>query len=422
MVTARALPTYPHAVLPPRTIGVLACVALLAGLAPSPVSAANDPGALARQIREASAELSQANAKVRRSLEALATVQERLDTARERLRRARAEEATARTEAAEATAAAASARAAIAAIKNRKREVQGRIDAANAQVGTLVRAIYQQGPLAQVSAVLEAKNPGELTATVAAVTSVVRTQETAQTELNEALADLRYEQQRERDLAAQALEDEQLAQKRLDDAEAARREAQDAAGEVADLVDERRDALADARSHRDDVAAELEELRKEQERLQRESEQASGASTDPAPDPGRGFTWPVSGARLTGLTGPRIHPVYGYRSCHTGIDLGAGSGTPIRATASGTVASVRNGGPYGLHTLITHGGGIASFYAHQSRTAVSPGERVREGEVIGYVGSTGWSTGPHLHFEIHVNGRPYDPRGWFGSAKRAVGC
>lgn len=394
---------------------------LVAGVQ-APASGAKDPGSLARQIREASAELSQANAKVRRSLEALARVQERLDAARDRLRTARAEEASARSEAAEATAAAAAAREAIRGIRERKRDVQGRIDAANAQVGTLVRAIYRQGPLAQVSAVLEARDPGELTATVAAVASVARTQEAARLELSSALADLRYEQQRERDLAAQALDDEALAQQRLDDAERARQEAEDAAGEVAGLAEERRDALADARSHRDDVARELEELREEQERLQRESEEASGASTDPAPDPGRGFTWPVGGARLTGLTGPRIHPVYGYRSCHTGIDLAAGTGTPIRATASGTVVSVRNGGPYGLHTLVTHGGGIASFYAHQSRTAVRPGERVREGEVIGYVGSTGWSTGPHLHFEIHVNGRPHDPRGWFGGSKRAVGC
>jgi murein DD-endopeptidase MepM/ murein hydrolase activator NlpD len=120
--------------------------------------------------------------------------------------------------------------------------------------------------------------------------------------------------------------------------------------------------------------------------------------------------------------GSRIHPVYGYRSCHTGVDLGAPSGTPIRVTAAGVVVANASGGPYGNHTLVSHGNGLFSMYAHQSRFGAEEGQSVEAGQVIGYVGSTGYSTGPHLHFEIHVGGTPYDPMGWFGGEKVPVSC
>jgi murein DD-endopeptidase MepM/ murein hydrolase activator NlpD len=135
-----------------------------------------------------------------------------------------------------------------------------------------------------------------------------------------------------------------------------------------------------------------------------------------------GLAWPAPGAPVSGNVGPRIHPVYGYRSCHTGTDIGAGGGSPILAAEDGVVVSIQNGGPYGLHTLIQHGSGISTMYAHQSSTSVSVGQKVKKGQVIGQVGSTGWSTGPHLHFEVHVNGTPYDPMGWFGGTKGPVGC
>jgi murein DD-endopeptidase MepM/ murein hydrolase activator NlpD len=89
---------------------------------------------------------------------------------------------------------------------------------------------------------------------------------------------------------------------------------------------------------------------------------------------------------------------------------------------SGVVALIQSGGPYGLHTLIAHGDRVSSFYAHQSRSVVAVGQLVKQGDVIGYVGSTGWVTGPHLHFEMHVDGQPYDPMGWFGGAKTAIRC
>ena len=149
---------------------------------------------------------------------------------------------------------------------------------------------------------------------------------------------------------------------------------------------------------------------------------ASGGRGDLPATKSGGFLWPVPGARVTGGVGPRVHPVYGYRSCHTGLDMGAAAGTPIRTTAAGVVVANATGGPNGNNTLISHGEGVYSMYAHQSRFAAQEGQQVAAGEVIGYVGSTGYSTGPHLHFEIRVGGTPYNPMGWFGEKKAPVNC
>jgi murein DD-endopeptidase MepM/ murein hydrolase activator NlpD len=117
---------------------------------------------------------------------------------------------------------------------------------------------------------------------------------------------------------------------------------------------------------------------------------------------------PVSGPVTSGF-GYRVHPIHGTRRLHGGIDYGAPTGTPIRAAESGTVVTAGSMGGYGITVVINHGGGKSTLYAHQSRLAVSNGQQVSRGQVIGYVGSTGVSTGPHLHFEVRINGSPVNP-------------
>jgi murein DD-endopeptidase MepM/ murein hydrolase activator NlpD len=119
---------------------------------------------------------------------------------------------------------------------------------------------------------------------------------------------------------------------------------------------------------------------------------------------------PVPGARITSNFGSRYHPIFHEWRTHTGVDFGAGSGTPIRAAADGEVAFAGARGGYGNATILDHGGSLATLYAHQSAILVRPGQAVRRGQVIGRVGSTGYSTGPHLHFEVRVAGTPVDPR------------
>ena len=118
--------------------------------------------------------------------------------------------------------------------------------------------------------------------------------------------------------------------------------------------------------------------------------------------------YPVSGAIISPF-GWRIHPILGYRKFHTGVDFGVGYGTPIRAADSGTVIYSTWMGGYGNVIIVDHGDGLSTLYAHQSSVAVGTGARVTRGQTVGYVGSTGFSTGPHLHFEVRVNGNPVDP-------------
>lgn len=120
---------------------------------------------------------------------------------------------------------------------------------------------------------------------------------------------------------------------------------------------------------------------------------------------------PVSGARLTSRFGMRGHPILGYTRMHQGVDFGAPAGAPILAAGDGTVEFMGRGGGYGNLVRIRHGGDLSTAYAHMSRFArgLRQGIRVRQGQVIGYVGATGLATGPHLHYEVHRNGRPVNP-------------
>ena len=117
---------------------------------------------------------------------------------------------------------------------------------------------------------------------------------------------------------------------------------------------------------------------------------------------------PVPGTISSGF-GPRIHPIHGYSLMHNGVDMNAGSGQAIVSAASGTVIYAGVKGGYGNTIIVDHGGGMVTLYAHQSKFAVSTGQSVKRGQTIGYVGSTGVSTGPHLHFEVRVGGNPVNP-------------
>ena len=107
-----------------------------------------------------------------------------------------------------------------------------------------------------------------------------------------------------------------------------------------------------------------------------------------------------------------MHPITGSVRWHTGVDLAAPTGTPIRAAAGGRVFSATARGGYGLTVVLDHGKATATVYAHMSRMAVDAGDKVKRGQVIGFVGSTGFSTGPHVHFEVRQYGRPDNPFNW----------
>lgn len=121
--------------------------------------------------------------------------------------------------------------------------------------------------------------------------------------------------------------------------------------------------------------------------------------------------WPVSG-EITSPYGYRTHPIWGTTIYHSGIDIGVDEGTPVHAADGGTVAWSGWMGGYGYAVVIDHGNGMSTLYGHNSELAVSEGQYVGKGQVIAYAGSTGNSTGPHVHFEVRISGDPVDPMGY----------
>jgi murein DD-endopeptidase MepM/ murein hydrolase activator NlpD len=129
---------------------------------------------------------------------------------------------------------------------------------------------------------------------------------------------------------------------------------------------------------------------------------------------------PIEGFRFTSAFGMRDHPVVGGRRAHKGIDLAAPTGTPIYATADGMVSKAEWFSSYGLYVSLEHGGEIQTRYGHMSRLNVASGQQVRKGDLIGYVGSTGRSTGPHLHYEVRVAGQAVNPMPYMQSEMLAA--
>ncbi len=169
-----------------------------------------------------------------------------------------------------------------------------------------------------------------------------------------------------------------------------------------------RSLLASYEAEIEEIEVEIASLEKEQSSIKKliaERARAAGAA------PGS-LVRPVPGGISSGF-GPRIHPIYGYSLMHNGVDMNGGMGQQIAAAAGGIVFFAGVKGGYGNSIMIDHGGGMVTLYAHQSRFAVSHGQKVSTGQVIGYVGSTGVSTAPHLHFEVRINGNPVNPTKYF---------
>ena len=205
--------------------------------------------------------------------------------------------------------------------------------------------------------------------------------------------------ERRRQLAAETI------LRRRDDIAASRDRLATAQGDLRSARNGRRTILARVRTSRRSAQEDLAAMEREQSRIRSQLAGGPGVSAGPVKRGSGRFIYPTNGT----FTSP-----FGMRwgRLHAGIDIAAPVGTPIRAVDSGRVAIAGPTGGYGNYTCIQHGGGISTCYGHQSRIGVSVGSSVSQGQVIGAVGNTGNSTGPHLHFEVRVGGNPVNPMGY----------
>lgn len=418
-----------------RAVALISSVVLALGVAalgPASADTEQDKEKVDAAVAAAGDDLRAANAEVDKAIKDLEEVRRLLPAAREELIAARAEATVA--EEADLAAQAELEQATAAAIRaeQERAEVEFQIQDLQSRVGNLARAVYQNGAFADFDLLITARTPGELSDRAQALEAVSRANNQTLAQMAGTRAELALKEARLEVLRQQVDDKRQRAAISLAEANIARDKAAAAKLKVDLLVAQKATALDVAASERAKVLKQYKSVQAEQQRIaallakQAAAEAARlarGGSLSFVPTDVEGFQWPIAGVEVGQGVGPRVHPVYGYRSCHTGVDMGAPSGTPIRSTAAGIVVINATGGPYGNHTLISHGNGLFSMYAHQSRFGAEEGQKVKKGDVIGYVGSTGYSTGPHLHFEIHVGGTPYNPLGWFGAGdKEPVRC
>lgn len=202
---------------------------------------------------------------------------------------------------------------------------------------------------------------------------------------------------READVLRQLEDQRTQVQEYRDAMEVAERELAEELTKLEDLLAEVTSQISGYEGHVDRLEQESREIQLEILRRQVREGRAPGK-----------LAWPVDG-RVTSPFGWRIHPILGGRRLHTGIDLGSVSGVPIHAAANGVVILAEVWGGYGRTVVIDHGGGLSTLYAHQSSIAASRGDEVLAGDVVGYIGCSGYCTGPHLHFEVREVGAPVDP-------------
>ena len=265
-----------------------------------------------------------------------------------------------------------------------------------------VRTTYEQGEISYLEVLLNSSSFSDLLSRMEIITSLMDYNQKVGDEYTAAKEDI--EQKRD-DL--QQTQDEQK-----DYEENLNYKVEDLAAseaEQAALQESIEAYKAESEAEYDRIAAEMQSVSDQIAELSRQS-----AANGSVPAGDGTLIWPTPSCTTNSSAyGWRIHPIYGTMKFHAGEDIPAGYGADILAAASGTVVTAGWVSGYGNYTVIDHGGGMMTAYGHQSQILVSVGQTVTQGQLIGKVGSTGNSTGPHLHFEVYINGETVDPKSFF---------
>lgn len=422
---------------PSLRVLVVALVVLALGATPAQAKKSDElkeqEREVASQVESMGETLAAAGTRVTKAMKAFTRVQAKVERAEKAERAAIRKAKIAESKALMAQRAAGKAYAAWKAGKFQEGMVRTELARTEVAINEVARAVYQQGPLAEVEVLLDSQSPADFTARLASVDAVGRLQSSVYSGLTRTRADLAMQEVQLQAAKVAAEEKQAIADQRFAESAQARAEAAATTERLEQVRAEQRVVVRQAQKYKRKVERRLTQLKREQERLAAAAAKAAreeaaraaraGSGTPAMAIPSGGLLWPVaSGGRMSSAVGPRTHPVFGYRSCHTGQDIAAPTGTPVRASADGRVITSGSGGAYGNSIMLVHSGGLTTFYAHLSTKSVQVGQEIKAGDQVGTVGSTGWSTGPHLHYETRINGTAYDPMGWFGQPSRPVTC
>lgn len=269
-----------------------------------------------------------------------------------------------------------------------------------------VRAMEEDGDISYLEILFEADNFADLLSAMDSMTDIMDYDEWVVEQLDKAQEvtwDAKVELENAKADAEAAKLEQEAKQAQL---EAERAEADALMSEIMDNMYERQVEYAALEAREDEAAAEIDRLIEELEEERRRLAAQQGAHVAATGS----YIWPsASSVYVTSLFGNRLHPVYGYYRMHYGIDIGASYGTDIYAADGGYVTTSTYSSGYGNYVMIDHGDGRYTLYAHMTTRYVSEGDIVLQGDVIGIVGSTGVSTGPHIHFEVYEGGERVDP-------------
>jgi murein DD-endopeptidase MepM/ murein hydrolase activator NlpD len=384
---------------------------------PRPAAADNDAERAARAVQRAEAVLEDATATARSAARSLEAATAAMPAAQTKVATSRGAVAAALAAANTAGRKANAARAAYAAIAGDYQQAQEQFSAARDKVDQIAQATYMGSSFSRINVLVEATGPADIMDRLSLVDQLMRAQQEDIDTLMAARRTARSAQDRAGLAKRIAEEAEAEAKNKLTAAKQAQAAAVRAKEALAQLTASRMRALRVADAQRSAVLARYEEAKASEQRIQAALRGWSVKSGEGRYSGGK-LLMPVNGWKSSDY-GQRYDPYYRVWQLHAGTDFAAGGGSPIRAAAYGKVIRAGWNGGYGRFTCLSHGKisgvGFQTCYAHQSAILVRVGEYVRRGEMIGRVGSTGASTGAHLHFETRFNGSPRNPLNYLPS-------